>query len=115
MVSTQDFAHEVWQSLENIRERLAVLETEVRHTRHDLMRLENGLVSHTTEHHPPLNGGPKAGRSSGDNGGDGNGATINIRISRRWGAAGWWEEDWWPVWQPPGKRWGGGDSACPAW
>ena len=83
MVSTQDFAHEVWQSLENIRERLAVLETEVRHTRHDLMRLENGLVSHTTEHHPPLNGGPKAGRSGGDNGGDGNGATINIRISRR--------------------------------
>ena len=45
MLSTQDFAHEVWQSLENIRERLAVLETEVRHTRHDLLRLENTLVS----------------------------------------------------------------------
>ena len=37
MVSTQDFAHEVWQSLENIRDRLAVLETEVRHSRRDFL------------------------------------------------------------------------------
>ncbi len=40
MLSTQDFAHEVWLSLENIRERLAVLETEARHTRGHLERLE---------------------------------------------------------------------------
>ena len=84
MVSTQDFAHQVWQSLENIRECLAVLETEVRHARHDLMRLENGLISHTAgHHHPPAGGGPKPGRGSAANDGDGNGATINIRISRR--------------------------------
>ena len=83
MLSTQDFAHEVWQSLENIRERLAVLETEVRHTRHDLLRLENTLVSHTMGHgHPPPHGGVPA-RSSGSDDGDGNGAVVNIRLSRR--------------------------------
>ena len=82
MLSTQDFAHEVWQSLENIRERLAVLETEVRHTRHDLLRLENTLVSHTMGHgHPP----PSTGNPARSNGNDaeGNGAVVNIRLSRR--------------------------------
>ena len=82
MLSTQDFAHEVWQSLENIRERLAVLETEVRHTRHDLLRLENTLVSHTMGHgHPPPHGGSPA--RSGGNDGDNSGAVVNIRLSRR--------------------------------
>ena len=48
-----------WQSLENIRERLAVLETEVRHSRRDLLRLETSLHSHVADHRrcPPGNGG----------------------------------------------------------
>ena len=50
MVSTQDFAHEVWVSLENIRERLAVVETEIKHARRDLMRLETNLQSHVNGH-----------------------------------------------------------------
>ncbi len=76
MVSTQDFAHGVWQSLENIRERLAVLETEVRHTRRDLLRLETSLHSHVADHRrsPPGDGGNPDGI---------NGAIINIRISRK--------------------------------
>ncbi len=76
MVSTQDFAHGVWQSLENIRERLAVLETEVRHSRRDLLRLETSLHSHVADHrrYPPGNAGNPEGV---------NGATINIRISRK--------------------------------
>ena len=60
MLSTQDFAQQVWLSLENIRERLAVLETEARHTRHHLQLLETRL-------------------SAPDNAG----ATIHIRISRK--------------------------------
>lgn len=73
MVSTQDFAHEVWQSLENIRERLAVLETEVRHTRRDLLRLETSLAAHQADHR----------RGSGDDRGHGAGAGITIKISRK--------------------------------
>lgn len=71
MVSTQDFAHEVWQSLENIRERLAVLETEVRHTRRDLLRLETSLAAHKADH-----------RRGGDDD-HGNGAGVTIKISRK--------------------------------
>ena len=76
MLSTQDFAHGVWQSLENIRERLAVLETEVRHSRRDLLRLETSLHSHEAGHrrNPPGNGGNPDGV---------NGAIINVRISRK--------------------------------
>lgn len=76
MVSTQDFAHEVWQSLENIRDRLAVLETEVRHGRRDLLRLETSLHTHFADHRRP---GPGKGEKSEN----GNGASINIRISRK--------------------------------
>jgi hypothetical protein len=74
MVSIQDFAHEVWQSLENIRERLAVLETEVRHTRHDLLRLETSLNSHIARHRPK----GQDGQARDDNGND---AGITIRVS----------------------------------
>ena len=76
MVATQDFAQGVWQSLEKIGERLAVLETEVRHTRRDLLRLETSLHSHVTDHrrYPPSNGVNPEGV---------NGAIINIRISRK--------------------------------
>ena len=75
MLSTQDFAHRVWVSLEDIRERLAVLETEARHSRHHLHRLETGLDSHVTGHLAPsraLNGSEAA-----------NGNGITFRISRR--------------------------------
>jgi hypothetical protein len=74
MVSTQDFAHEVWQSLENIRERLAVLETEVRHTRRDLLRLETSLNSHIARHRPK-------GQGSDAKDDNGNGEGVTIRIS----------------------------------
>ncbi len=74
MVSTQDFAHGVWQSLESIRERLAVVETEVRHTRRDLLRLETSLHSHVADHRRPAAVRPEAINES---------ATINIRISRK--------------------------------
>jgi hypothetical protein len=75
MVSTQDFAHEVWQSLENIRERLAVLETEVRHTRRDLLRLEASLNSHIARHRPKGQGS----EARDDNGND-TGVTIRISL-----------------------------------
>lgn len=78
MVSTQDFAHQVWLSLENIRERLAVVETEVRHSRQDLLRLESFLISHIANHcHIPEKSSFKP------DSGNGNGAAINIRISRK--------------------------------
>ena len=72
MVSTQDFAHGVWQSLGGIRERLAVLETEVRHTRRDLLRLETSLHSHVADHrrYPP---------GVGDHPDSVNDAIINVR------------------------------------
>ena len=76
MLSTQDFAHRVWVSLEDIRERLAVLETEARHSRHHFHGLETGFNSHIASHRasfPELNGS-----------GATNGATVTIRVSRRW-------------------------------
>ena len=75
MLSTQDFAHRVWVSLEDIRERLAVLETEARHSRHHLHRLEAGLDSHVAGHPASsraLNGSEAA-----------NGASITLRFSRK--------------------------------
>lgn len=74
MVSTQDFAHEVWLSLENIRERLAVVETEVRHTRRDLLRLEAAFISHAGDH--------QHGHSD-DVGHGRNGGGITIKFSRK--------------------------------
>ena len=73
MLSTQDFAQQVWLSLENIRERLAVLETEARHTRHHLQLLENRLSA------PTATETAAADKNAPDNAG----ATIHIRISRK--------------------------------
>ena len=50
MLSTQDFAQQVWLSLENIRERLAVVETEVRYLREDVAGLEESLKEHLAVH-----------------------------------------------------------------
>ena len=84
MLSTQDFAHEVWLSLENIRERLAVLETEARHTRGHLERLEGrtdyGLAADAGA--GPPGASRRRGEAGPDSGSD-SGASINIRISRR--------------------------------
>lgn len=75
MLSTHDFAHRVWVSLEEIRERMAVLETEARHSRHHLHRLETGLSSHLAGHPVP---------SAALRGTDGpDGANLTFRISRR--------------------------------
>ena len=74
MLSTQDFAQQVWLSLENIRERLAVLETEARHTRHHLQILETRLSA-------PDNAATAADPNK--NAPDHAGATIHIRISRK--------------------------------
>ena len=74
MLSTQDFAQQVWLSLENIRERLAVLETEARHTRHHLQLIETRLSA------------PTAAETAADpnkTAPDSTGATIHIRISRK--------------------------------
>ncbi len=75
MLSTQDFAHRVWVSLEDIRERLAVLETEARHSRHHLHRLETGLDSHVAGHLA------SSRALNGSEAGNGNG--ITFRISRK--------------------------------
>ena len=75
MVSTQDFAREVWVSLENIRERLAVVETEIRHARRDMVRLEGALASHL-ERHNRSNGGGSSGDDSGEN-------VVNLRFNRK--------------------------------
>ena len=84
MLSTQDFAHEVWLSLENIRERLAVLETEARHTRGHLERLEGrtdyGLAADAGA--APRGASRPRGEAGPESGSD-SGASINIRISRR--------------------------------
>ena len=84
MLSTQDFAHEVWLSLENIRERLAVLETEARHTRGHLERLEGradyGQAANADA--GPLGVSRRRGEAGPESGSD-SGASINIRISRR--------------------------------
>ena len=73
MVSTQDFAREVWVSLENIRERLAVVETEIRHARRDMVRLEGALASHLERHN----------RSNGGSGDDSNPDVVNLRFNRK--------------------------------
>ena len=75
MVSTQDFAREVWVSLENIRERLAVVETEIRHARRDLVRLEGALASHLERHNRSSRGG-----SNGDDSGEN---VVNLRFNRK--------------------------------
>jgi hypothetical protein len=75
VVSTQDFAHEVLQSLENIRGLLSVLETEVRHTRRDLLRLETSLTSHMADHRR------KNHRHTAEDD-HGNGSEITIKVSR---------------------------------
>lgn len=74
MVSTQDFAREVWVSLENIRERLAVVETEIRHARRDMVRLEGALASHLERHNRS---------SGGSNGDDPNPDVVNLRFNRK--------------------------------
>ena len=81
MVSTQDFAHQVWISLENIRERLAVLETELRYTRDDLVRLESSLDLHLVDRGAPS---PRSycGQVSGDQSEVG-ASGITITISRK--------------------------------
>jgi len=82
MLSTHDFAHRVWVSLEDIRERLAVLENEVRHTRCHLRRLEGSLSSHIADHQSgrataqPALPAPNDGDSS-------NGASITLRLNRK--------------------------------
>ena len=81
MVSTQDFAREVWLSLENIRERLAVLETELRHTRDDLVRLESSLDLHLGDRDAPRSRSCCA-QVSGDHG-EASASGITIRISRK--------------------------------
>ena len=74
MLTKQDFAHEVWLSLENIRERLAVLEAEVRHGRQDLGRLEAGLTEHLAAHQQEA----KAANAPPDHG-----AVVTIKIGRK--------------------------------
>ena len=86
MLSTNDFAQRVWVSLEDIRERLAVLETEMRHARCHLHRLESNQHSH-----PPVNqGASPAGAAWVNQAGQAvsdlipvNGATFTLRLSRR--------------------------------
>lgn len=75
MLSTHDFAHRVWVSLEDIRERLAVLETEARHSRHHLHGLETGLNSHLSGHQPVP--ATLVGTEAS------NGASITFRLSRK--------------------------------
>lgn len=79
MLTNQDFAGRVLSSLEDLRERLAVLETEVRHVRESLERLGAGLQAHVADqrHNP---GGPGSEKRQRDNG---NGAAVTIRINRR--------------------------------
>lgn len=77
MLTNQDFAGRVLSSLEDLRERLAVLEAEVRHTREGVGRLESSLKAHLSEQHP-------AGPSRKGDGTDGaGGASVTIRVNRR--------------------------------
>ena len=85
MIATQDFAREVWLSLENIRERLAALETEARHTRHHLQRLEEqaaaaAAVAAAGESRPA--GSRRRDKDDDDAAAD-SGAVLHIRISRK--------------------------------
>ena len=75
MLSTQDFAHRVWVSLEDIRDRLAVLETEARHSRHHLHRLETGLNAHVARHQSS-----SAAMSASE---AANGTSVTFRVSRK--------------------------------
>ena len=74
MLSTKDFGHQVWLSLENIRERLAVLEAEVRHSRQDLGRLEAALIEHLATHRQ---------ETESANAPPDNGAVVTIKIGRK--------------------------------
>ena len=85
MIATQDFAREVWLSLENIRERLAALETEARHTRHHLQRLEEQAAAAAVAAAAAGESRPATGRrrdKDEDSAAD-SGAVIHIRISRK--------------------------------
>lgn len=73
MLTNQDFAGRVLSSLEDLRERLAVLEAEVRHTREGVGRLEANLRAHLSEQH-------RSGSGRKENG---NGAGVTIRMNRR--------------------------------
>ena len=75
MLSTHDFSQRVWVSLEDIRDRLAVLETEVRHSRRHLHRLETGLIAHVAGH--------QKSSSEVNETETANGATITFRVSRK--------------------------------
>lgn len=79
MLSTHDFAHRVWVSLEDIRERLAVLENEVRHTRCHLHRLESSLRSHIADHQS----GQVTSKPALNDGDSSNGASITLRLNRK--------------------------------
>ena len=84
MIATQDFAREVWLSLENIRERLAALETEARHTRHHLQRLEEQAAAAVAA--AAAGESRPAGRRRRDRDEDAaadSGAVLHIRISRK--------------------------------
>ena len=81
MIATQDFAREVWLSLENIRERLAALETEARHTRHHLQRLEEQAAAAAAGESRPA-GRRRRDRDDEDAATD-SGAVIHLRISRK--------------------------------
>ena len=79
MLSTNDFAQRVWVSLEDIRERMAVLETEFGHMRGHLEHLEEGLQGHIEGHRSSTD--CSCGRR-----GDGeppNEASVTLRLSRR--------------------------------
>ena len=86
MIATQDFAREVWLSLENIRERLAALETEARHTRHHLQRLEEqaaaAAVAAAAAGENRSTGSRRRDKDDDDDDAD-SGAVLHLRISRK--------------------------------
>ena len=79
MLSTNDFAQRVWVSLEDIRERVAVLETEFGHIRGHLEHLEEGLQGHISGHRSSMD----CYRGRGRDVEPPNDASITIRLSRR--------------------------------
>ena len=85
MIATQDFAREVWLSLENIRERLAALETEARHTRHHLQRLEEQAAAAAVAAAAAGESRPATGRrrDRDDAAAADSGAVLHLRISRK--------------------------------
>ena len=86
MLSTNEFAQRVWVSLEDIRERLAVLETELRHTRRHLNRLESNQHNHATVNPVANPAAPAWVHPAGQAVSDVfpvNGATFTLRLSRR--------------------------------